>query len=278
MAKRKRTNIHRGNEDKYHLIPHGKDYQPFVLIQDVPSLGRSSRPRGIKTGRQHEFLSDLERNYFMMLEFCDDVVDIREQFPLELRETLLIADELGLKHPIHPVTKEAITMTSDFCITLKSGHSQQDIIRTTKYKQDLLDRRTMEKFMIEQTYWERHKVDWGIVTEEEVNKEYSQNLADILDYYDLNDNYGFKDMNKEEIEDIILDFLQKIIDTDKTVRQFSTQFEKDLHLTKGAGIALFKHLVARKYISIDMLSLLRLEKHITINLLIKSRKLGEVVS
>ena len=233
MAKRKRTNIHRGNEDKYHLIPHGKEYQPFILIQDVPSLGRSSRPRGIKTGRQHEFLSDLERNYFMMLEFCDDVVDIREQFPLELQETLLIAEELGLKYPMHPVTKEAITMTSDFCITLKSNHSKQDIIRTTKYKQDLLDRRTMEKFMIEQTYWERHKVDWGIVTEEEVNKEYSQNVSDILDYYDLNDNYGFKDMSEEEREDIILDFLQKIIDTDKTIRRFSTQFEKDLHLTNN---------------------------------------------
>ena len=43
-----------------------------------------------------------------MLEFIDEVVDIREQFLLELAETLLIADELGIKHPANPVTKEAI--------------------------------------------------------------------------------------------------------------------------------------------------------------------------
>ncbi len=65
------------------------------------------------------FLSDLERNYFMILEFLEDVVDIREQFPLEKEETLLIAEELGIKHPTNPTTKESITMTSDFCITLK---------------------------------------------------------------------------------------------------------------------------------------------------------------
>lgn len=108
-------------EDQYDLIPYGKSYKPFIIIQDVPSKGRSSRPLGIKTGKQHEFLSDLERNYFLMLEFCDHVIDIREQFPLELRETLLISEELGIAHPIHPGTKEPITMTSDFCITIKPG-------------------------------------------------------------------------------------------------------------------------------------------------------------
>jgi hypothetical protein len=81
MAKRKRANINRGYEDDYSLIPRGKAYQPFIVIQDVPSLGRSSRPCGIKTGWQDDFLSYLERNYFMILEFLEDVVDIREQFP-----------------------------------------------------------------------------------------------------------------------------------------------------------------------------------------------------
>ena len=74
MAKRKRINTNRGNEDSYSLIPRGKAYQLFIVIQDVPSLGRSSRPCGIKTGRQHDFLLDLERNYFMILEFIDEVV------------------------------------------------------------------------------------------------------------------------------------------------------------------------------------------------------------
>jgi len=278
MAKRKRSNINRGAEDQYSLIPHGKEYRPFILIQDVPSQGRSSRPRGIKTGRQHEFLSDLERNYFMMLEFCEDVIDIREQFPLNLQETLTIANEIGIKHPTNPNTKEAITMTSDFCITLKADHAMRDIIRTTKYKQDLLDRRIIEKFLIERTYWERHGLDWGIVTEEEVDKTYSQNVSDILDYYDLADNYGLQELSVGELEEIIIAFVQRVIGTDRSIRQTSSQFEKDVHLPKGSGIALFKHLVARRYIGIDLLSPLRLDQYIHIDLLVKSRTLGEIVS
>lgn len=278
MAKRKRDNTHRGKEDAYSLISRGKDYKPYILIQDVPSKGRSSRPCGVKTGRQHEFLSDLERNYFMALEFIDDVVDIREQFPLEIEETLLIAEELRIQHPINPKTKEAIVMTSDFCITLKAGNSMHDVIRTAKYKVELLDRRVMEKFYIERTYWERHGLDWGIVTEEEIDKNYSQNLSDILDYYDLSDNQAFKDISIDERDDIIITFLQRLIGSEKTIRQISSLFEKDLHLEKGAGIALFKHLVARKYINIDLFSPLRLDHYIRIDLLAKARKMGEIVS
>jgi len=83
-----------------------KDYKPWLNIQDVSSLGRSTRLRGIKTKRQHEFLSDLERNYFYLTEYTDFIVGIREQFPLLPKsETLVIVNELGLKHPTNPDTK-----------------------------------------------------------------------------------------------------------------------------------------------------------------------------
>ncbi|MBB5335737.1 TnsA endonuclease N-terminal domain-containing protein [Pectinatus brassicae] len=278
MAKRNRINIHRGNEENYNLIPHGNAYKPFILIQDVPSLGRSSRLRGIKTGRQHEFLSDLERNYFILLEFSAFVVDIREQFPLELKETLLIAEELGIKHPIHPITKKPITMTSDFCITLKKGDTTEDIIRTTKYKQDLLSRRVIEKFQIEKTYWHRKEINWGIVTEVEIDKIYSQNIADALAYYDLSDYAGLSDIDEDEKEDLVIEFLKRLLVSDKTVRQISRMFEQDVHLPKGAGIALFKHLIAQKYITIDLLQPLNIDQYIRVELLKKSRMLGMGIS
>lgn len=34
-------------------------------------MGRSTRLKGIKTNRQHEFLSGLERNYFYLTEYSD---------------------------------------------------------------------------------------------------------------------------------------------------------------------------------------------------------------
>nr|WP_245833202.1 TnsA endonuclease N-terminal domain-containing protein [Oceanobacillus timonensis] len=88
------------------------NYQPWLKIQDVSSLGRSTRLKGIKTGRQHEFLSDLERNCFYVAEFSDVTLDVHEQFPLlPHEETILIADELGVKHPTDPKTGESIVMT-----------------------------------------------------------------------------------------------------------------------------------------------------------------------
>lgn len=104
--------------DIYEQIPRGKEYEPAITIRDLPSLGRSSRISGIRTGRQHDFLSDKERNYFHILNFSDVVIDIREQFPMQLDLTLLIAEELGIKHPIDPKTKKLVHMTSDFNITI----------------------------------------------------------------------------------------------------------------------------------------------------------------
>ena len=35
-----------------------------------------------KTGRMHCFVSDAERNLFLLREYASDVIDIREQFPI----------------------------------------------------------------------------------------------------------------------------------------------------------------------------------------------------
>lgn len=58
-----------------------------------PLLDRSAHLKGIKTNRQHEFLSDLERNHFYLTEYSDFYVDIGEQFPLlPLEETIVISN------------------------------------------------------------------------------------------------------------------------------------------------------------------------------------------
>lgn len=58
LSKRKR-NI---NESRRQGV--GQNYKPWIKIQDVPSLGKATRLEGIKTNRQHEFLSDLERDSY----------------------------------------------------------------------------------------------------------------------------------------------------------------------------------------------------------------------
>ncbi|MPM07295.1 hypothetical protein SDC9_53601 [bioreactor metagenome] len=103
----------------------------------------------------------MERNYFYLLEYSDCVVDIREQYSLlSIEDSIIIANELGIQHPKNPATTEEIVMTTDFFITIKTkeGTKAVTVARTNKSKDDLLDKRIIEKFKIERLYWERREI------------------------------------------------------------------------------------------------------------------------
>ncbi|MEX3715835.1 TnsA endonuclease N-terminal domain-containing protein [Cytobacillus horneckiae] len=250
----------------------GADYKPWLNIQDVSSLGRSTRLKGIKTKRQHEFLSDLERNYFYLTEYSDFVVDIREQFPLlPLEETIVIADELGLKHPTDPKTNEPVVMTTDFLLTVEKGNGLVELARTIKMKDELLKQRVIEKFEIERVYWERRQIDWGIVTELEIPKEMARNISYIHDYYDIQQYDAFQNMNQQHIEDLAMALLQSILSESKNIREVTNVFDKETHMPLGSGMTLFYYLLAQKIIRVDMLELLNVEQIVVIQSIDESK-------
>lgn len=246
----------------------GSDYKPWLNIQDVSSLGRSTRLKGIKTGRQHEFLSDLERNYFYISEYSDFVVDIREQFPLlPLEDTIVIADELGIKHPTDPKTKEPIVMTTDFLLTIDRGQGVFEAARTIKMKDELLKERILEKFEIEREYWQRRDIDWGIVTEEEISKTMARNISYIHNYFDIHDFDAFSEMNGQHIEDLAMALLQRLLNTEESIRSVTSTFDKEVHLPLGSGVTLFYHLLAKKIIKVNILETINLEQPLKIDLI-----------
>lgn len=245
----------------------GAEYKPWIKIQDVPSLGRSTRLKGIKTGRQHEFLSDMEKNYFYILEYSDSVTDIREQYPLlSIEETLTIADELGIQHPKNPKTGEDIVMTTDFLITKEVQGKTINVARTVKAKDMLMNKRVIEKFELERVYWERREVDWGIVTEEEINKVLAKNISFFHSYYNLEELDSFADIDEAEFGDLVLEYVRRIVDAQASVREVASLFDKDMNLQKGTGIAIFKHLLAKKIIFTDLLEPININKRLEVNL------------
>lgn len=272
MSKRKRTSkiekwIKEGRGSGI-----GVDYKPWLKIQDVSSNGRSTRLKGIKTNRQHEFLSDLERNYFYLTEFSNYIVDIREQFPLlPLEETIVIAGELGIDHPNDPQTGELIVLTTDFLLTVNKGKDVFEVARTIKMKDELLKERVLEKFEIEREYWKRRDIDWGIVTEEEIPKTMARNISYIHDYYNIRDYDAFQEMNAQHIEDLSLSLMQRLLDNTSNIRKITNEFDMDTHLPFGSGVTLFYHLLAQKIITIDMLEPLNLEQSIIIKSIDESK-------
>lgn len=279
MAKRKR-NLNIAKMIKEGIgTGKGDKYKPWIKIQDVPSLGRVSRIKGIKTGRQHELLSDLERNYFYFLEYSDNVQDIREQFPLlPLEDTMLIANELGIEHPKHPETGDFIVMTTDFLITINHENKFCEVARTIKAKDDLMNKRILEKFEIERLYWEKRGINWGIVTDEEIDKVIANNISLVHGYKEITTIDSFTNIEQSELKDLIYEFIKRIIYNPKTIRAISNEFDNEMCLEKGSGLCIFKYLVINKIIEIDITEKIDVNKNIpSIQVIEKSMEKVEVI-
>jgi hypothetical protein len=256
----------------------GKGYKPWLKVQDVPSSGRSTRLNGIKTGRQHELLSDLERDYFYIVEYSKNVIDIREQYPLlPENQTELISNELGIKHPVDPKTKIPIVMTTDFLLTVKLDGKNVLLARTIKSKEDLMNERQIEKFEIEKRYWELQDVDWGVVTEDEI---YDTCLPINLSIF--HPFYSLADIELDNIPyHVILGLLQSLksmlIGKTVNVREVSAAFDQKMLLPEGTGIAFFKHLVITKQIKLNLLERFDLDSYQQIEVNIESAITGDNV-
>lgn len=75
-----------------------EDYKPFINARDFNSIGTCEIVPDWITGRSVELLSQGEAIYWYILRFNPDIVDIREQYPMNPNETLALADTLGIRH------------------------------------------------------------------------------------------------------------------------------------------------------------------------------------
>lgn len=263
MAKRKR-NLTENRINKKIASGHGcgrnSQYKTWLKIHDVASLGRSTRMFGWKTQRIHHCLSDLERNYLLLLDWSDKVIDIREQFPLlPLEQTIQISEEIGIKHPEDPKTRTPVVMTTDFLVTAKTEGHMIDVARTLKYSKDLNSLRILEKFQIEKVYWKKKGIDWGVVTEFDIPKMMAENIRHIRQSYFMEDDFEF---SRKDLNILCKYLIQRLYGTYhcKSILEITDAFDHEFDFEFGMGLKLFKHLLARKHVLIDMTSKLNFNK------------------
>ncbi|MBX7224341.1 MAG: TnsA endonuclease N-terminal domain-containing protein [Blastocatellia bacterium] len=225
-------------------------YHPWHRVQDVPSQGLSSRLKGWKTGRVHHFLSELERKYFLVLEWSPLVIDIREQFPLlPLDETLAIAEACGFKHPTAPGTANFHVLTSDFVITVQSQGDLLEVVRSTKYAADLQSERTLEKLEIERRYWAQRRIDWGIVTEREIPETLVHNVEWVHPWHDFNE---LPVLVQTNLERIFKAFQMSLVDSGLTLNEICHETDDRFGLPHGSTLTAFRHLLAVGRIRLEM--------------------------
>lgn len=248
MAKHKRV----WNENQYRkYLAEGRgqglldDYKPWIQIQDFPSQGIVSRVKGRKTGRVHHLMSNLELEYFYLLDWSEKTQDIREQYPLEdLTTAIFIAETAGIRYPYDKASGFPYIMTSDFLITTKSGLTA----RAIKPAKELKKARVREKLEIERRYWKYQGIDWKLVTENEIPRTKVRNIQWLCSGQDV---YCLipDDKQRCQCKEAFLELYDKGSYPIMVILQY---VENDFRLEAGSGIAVFKMLVYEKQIILDL--------------------------
>lgn len=226
----------------------GKEYKPWLVIQDMPSKGRVSRIFCHKTQRIHHLFTDNETRMFYIFMWEDAVTDIRENFPLFNMEDIII-DKTGIDFSkfADKKTGTPYIFTTTFLITYKNKENKDCYIaRSIKSSDELEKKYIIEKFEVERRYWESKGVDWGLITQKDIPVTKAKNIEWV--YSTIPD----EEMSQDEKHELSQLLLQNLIQSTANVRTITSAFDKNYNLDIGTGLFLFKYLIATKEIIVNM--------------------------
>jgi len=215
----------------------GSRYEPFILVRESGNLGWRNHVKSWTCDRAHDFLSQNEYHLFLLLDSDPRVTDIREQYPLlPVADTEAIANGLGVKHSENG---QNVVYTTDFFITFEG----RDIALYFKNTSDLSKRRTIEKLMIERSYWRARDVPFYVVTEKNLNFR----LARSIDEYHKYRHEEFNGITAEDIRRALYKIqMSVILDSDKTLAVICAESDELFNFSGGQSLALVKRELANQ--------------------------------
>jgi len=223
----------------------GKTYKPFLEVRDVPSSGRIHRLPSITHGRIVHLLSDLELAAFLLFDWSSNVIDIREQFPLDPNRTFELSQTCQISHPAFRGDYQV--MTTDFVIDIDINGKIHTQAISVKYSTDLKNKRVIEKQELERRYWESKEIEWFIFTENEVPNILIQNIKWVLPHihsFELNKNDRhiiFEDIN----------YALQTYPVSKIAKSMAL-LDENKHQKAGTHLQYFRHLLAQRAFAWDM--------------------------
>jgi len=225
------------------------DYLPWLQIHDSASRGQVNRVRSALIGRTCHMLSKLETDWFHVFHAVPGLTDIREQFPLDLQETLEIATRLGIIHPTDPRTKQPCVATTDFLLTIQDGLRVMETAVTVKPSADLASPRTLEKFEIERIYWSARNISWRILTEKELPAGLVKNMRWLQPHIDVS---GSTDLTAEKVFQIRTAMEPDILDGKRSLVEITTTCDDRLGLKPGSALCVARHLIGSHVWLVDL--------------------------
>jgi hypothetical protein len=134
-------------------------------------------------------------------------------------------------------------------LTVKQEDQVFAVARTIKQTKDLQSKRKAEKLELERRYYQALNIDWGIITEQSISKNFFMNMEWIHEEYYLE---PIEKLDLAKLTEIANLLKQKLSQGDTTVTSITTRLDEKLNLKPGTSLSLFMHLVARKEIILDL--------------------------
>jgi len=190
-------------------------------------------------------MSNYETSLFFLLDWSDNVTDIREQYPLlNLSDAIATAERAQIRYPFDPISGFPYVMTSDFYIETPFG---MEVI-SVKLSSELAKPRVREKLEIERRYWQSQGIKWRIVTENEIDVSKARKIewlsqAKCLAGFGMNDNIQNK---------CIAFFVEAYPHHLGFLDDLFLETEQKFGLCAGMGLNVYKYLAYHKRIHIDI--------------------------
>jgi hypothetical protein len=159
--------------------PKKNDYVHGVTVQSFSSMGQMWRVKGRTTGQVHQLMSNLEYQVFLLLDLNPNIVDIKAQYPHDLKTSLNVAFELGINHPPQNQSQKK-PMTTDFIVTFQ-GLEQLTFGIYIKYVKDFNNYRNIEKLQLEKAILAKKHQTLLIISEQEIDRDVIRNIEWFLD-------------------------------------------------------------------------------------------------
>ncbi|MCM3390604.1 TnsA endonuclease C-terminal domain-containing protein [Ureibacillus chungkukjangi] len=228
----------------------GATYKAWLQVQDIASQGRSTRIYSHKSQRVIHLLSDLQLYYFYLLEFDNQVKTVKEQYPLlDFYEQNIQLDEKLSGKLFNSKTNVPHVLTVTYLVTRGNENNVPYLeARVIKNSSELEKKATIDRLELMRRYFEKKDIDFGIVTEKEIDKLFARNIGWVLTAYDITD-YPEIVGNFVYLKEDILELLKS---KNYTFYHIFSRLEKSYQLQDGMGLILFKHLLATKQIRMDM--------------------------
>lgn len=162
----------------------GKDYVAFKKANESHSSGTAAQSYDAIEKRIVDTLSKGETEFFWLLRFDENVVEIREQFALNPKYVAEIAVSLGFRVPKRILSTDFLVSYSDGRVVAYSVKDKRTVLDKTSYKNEGNWKKMIRRQMIEKCYWENIGVEFQMVFAEELNHQRANNIRIVMKCYD----------------------------------------------------------------------------------------------